>query len=125
MDKVFLTALETDPVIGIYDWERKITQRVLIDLEMATDIRRAAETDDIKYTLDYEAISNRVIAYTNDSEFGLIESLAEKISEIVMQEYSVSWVRVTVHKPGAIEAAADTGISIERGQWHEHQNGMT
>jgi len=115
MDIVFLTALETDPVIGIYDWERKITQRVFIDLEMATDIRRAAETDDIQYTLDYEAISNRVIAFTNNSEFGLIETLAAKVAETVMQEFAVPWIRVTVHKPGAIKAAADTGISIERG----------
>jgi len=123
MDIVFLTALETDPVIGIYDWERKITQRVLIDLEMATDIRRAAETDDIQHTLDYEAISNRVITFTNDSEYGLIETLAEKIAETVMQEFSVPWLRVTVHKPGAIEAAADVGLSIERGQRGGPQNG--
>ena len=116
MDKVFLKALHATPVIGIYDWEREIRQDVYIDLTMATDISKAASTDDIQYALNYKSISARVIEFTNDSSFGLIEALAENISQIVRQEFNVQWVRVTVHKPGAIEAAEDLGVTIERGQ---------
>ena len=116
MDKVFLKALHATPVIGIYDWEREIRQDVYIDLTMATDISKAASTDDIQYALNYKSISERVIEFTNDSSFGLIEALAENISQIVHQEFNVQWVRVTVHKPGAIEAAEDLGVTIERGQ---------
>lgn len=115
MDKVFLKALHTTPVIGIYDWEREIRQDVYIDLTMATDIAKAASTDDIQYTLNYKSISDRVIDYTFNSSFGLIETLAENIARIVREEFNVSWVRVTVHKPGAIEAAQDLGVTIERG----------
>ncbi len=115
MDKVFLTALRTTPVIGIYDWEREIRQNVIIDLVMATDISRAAKTDDIQYTLNYKSISDRVVEFTNDSSFGLIETLAETIANIVINEFSVPWVQVTVHKPDAIEVASDVGVTIERG----------
>ncbi len=115
MDKVFLKALHTTPVIGIYDWEREIRQDVYIDLIMATDISRAASTDDIQYTLNYKSISDRIVEFANNSRFGLIEALAEHISQIVRSEFNVQWVSVTVHKPGAIEAAEDLGVTIERG----------
>ena len=116
MDKIFLTGLRTDAVIGIYDWERDIRQLLIVDLEMATDIRKASATDDIQYTLNYKSISDRVVAFVSDSSFGLIETLAEQIAEIVRGEFGVSWVRVTVHKPDAIEAASDLGVTIERGE---------
>ena len=115
MDKVFLKALHVTPVIGIYDWEREIRQDVYIDLVMATDISKAASSDDIQYALNYKSISDRVIEYANSSSFGLIETLAEHIAAIVREEFNVPWVSVTVHKPGAIEAAKDLGVSIERG----------
>ena len=115
MDIVFLNGLSTTPVIGIYDWEREIRQKVIIDLEMGTDIKKAAASDDIEYTLNYKSISERVVDFTNNSSFGLIETLAEKIAEIVQQEFDVPWVRVVVHKPDAIAAATDVGVAIERG----------
>ncbi len=115
MDKVFLKGLHTTPVIGIYDWEREIRQDVYIDLVMATDIVKAASTDDIQFALNYKSISDRVVEFANDSSFGLIETLAEKVAAIVREEFDVSWVSVTVHKPGAIDIANDLGVSIERG----------
>ena len=115
MDKVFLKGLHTTPVIGIYDWEREIRKDVYIDLVMATDIVKAASTDDIQFALNYKSISDRVVEFANDSSFGLIETLAEKVAAIVREEFDVSWVSVTVHKPGAIDIANDLGVSIERG----------
>lgn len=122
MDKIFLKALHATPVIGIYDWEREIRQDVYIDLTMATDISKAADTDDIQYALNYKSISDRIIEFTNDSCFGLIEALAENISQLVRQEFNVQWVQVTVHKPGAIKAADDLGVTIERGQLSGSEN---
>ena len=115
MDRVFLKGLHTTPVIGIYDWEREIRQDVYIDLIMATDITQAAASDDIQYTLNYKSISDRVIDFSNESSFGLIETLAERIANLVRDEFNVAWIQVTVHKPGAIEQATDLGVIIERG----------
>lgn len=115
MDIIFLRGLHIDTVIGIYDWERKIRQTVIIDLEMGTDIRKAAATDDIAHTLDYKTLSKRIIAFVEASEFLLVETLAEKISNIILDEFSVPWLRLTLNKKGAISGASDVGIQIERG----------
>lgn len=115
MDIIFLRGLQIDTVIGIYDWERKIRQTVIIDLEMGTDIRKAAATDDIAHTLDYKTLSKSIIAFVEASEFLLVETLAEKISNIILDEFSVPWLRLTLNKKGAISGASDVGIQIERG----------
>ncbi len=116
MDIIFLRGLQIETVIGIYDWERKIRQAVILDLEMATDIRKAAASDNIADTLDYKAVSKRLIAFVESSEFFLVETLAEKIARIVIEEFDVPWVRLTLNKKGAIRGASDVGIVIERGE---------
>jgi len=115
MDIIFLRGLQIETVIGIYDWEREIRQTVIIDLEMGTDIRKAAATDDINHTLDYKTLSKRIIAFVEASEFLLVETLAERISTIILEEFSVPWLRLTLNKKGAISGASDVGIQIERG----------
>lgn len=115
MDIIFLHDLKVETVIGIWDWERKIRQSVVIDLDMAADIRKAAETDSVDDTLNYKAVAKRVQQFTADSEFQLVETLAERIAEIVTGEFGVPWVRVRVNKPGAIRGAQDVGVVIERG----------
>ena len=115
MDIIFLRGLQIETVIGIYDWEREIRQTVILDLEMGTDIRKAAATDDINHTLDYKTLSKRIIAFVEASEFLLVETLAEKISTIILEEFSVPWLRLTLNKKGAISGASDVGIQIERG----------
>ena len=115
MDIIFLHDLKIDTVIGIWDWERKIRQTVVIDLDMAADIRKAAASDSVEDTLNYKAVAKRVQQFVGDSEFQLVETLAEKIAEIVTGEFNVPWVRVRVAKPGAIRGAKDVGILIERG----------
>ena len=116
MDIIFLRGLAIDTVIGIYDWERTIRQTIVIDLDMGTDIRAAAASDDITHTLDYKAVSKRVIHFVENSEFFLVETLAEQIASIVMNEFGVPWVRLTLNKKGAISGASDVGIQIERGE---------
>ena len=115
MDKIFLHELKIDTVIGIWDWERKIRQTVIIDLEMAADIARAAATDDVADTLNYKSVAKRIQEFVGESSFQLVETLAERIAGIVRDEFGVAWVKVTVHKPGAIRGSKDVGVMIERG----------
>lgn len=116
MDIVYIRDLDISTVIGIYDWEREIRQTVSLDLDMATDIRAAAETEDIALTLDYKAIAKRLIAFIEEAEFLLIEALAEKVAQIVLAEFPVTWIRLRVGKPGAVTGSRDVGVIIERGQ---------
>jgi len=115
MDIIFLHDLKVDTVIGIWDWERKIRQTVVINLDMSADIRGAAASDDVDDTLNYKNVAKRVQQFVADSEFQLVETLAERIADIVNNEFGVAWVRVRVSKPGAIRGASDVGVLIERG----------
>ncbi len=116
MDIVYIKELQIQTVIGIYDWEREIRQTVSIDLDMATDIRAAAATEDISRTLDYKSVSKRLIAFVEEAEFLLIETMAEEIAAIVLSEFPVSWLRLRLGKPGAVTGARDVGVIIERGE---------
>lgn len=115
MDIVYIRELEIKTIIGIYDWEREQRQVVSLDLEMATDIRPAAKDDDIKQTLDYKSVAKRLIEFVENSEFLLVETLAERIAEIVRNEFDVSWLRLRLGKPGAVTGSKDVGVIIERG----------
>ena len=117
MDKIFLTELKVDTVIGIWDWERKIRQTVIIDLEMSADIAKAAATDSVEDTLNYKSVAKRVQSFVADADFQLVETLAERIAHIIRDEFEVAWVRVRVNKPGAIRGSKDVGVLIERGEW--------
>lgn len=114
-DTIYIRDLRVETIIGIFDWERETKQTVAIDLDMAANIARAAASDDIADTLDYKAVSKRLIAFIGDSSFQLVETLAERISDIVRDEFDVPWVRVTLNKPGALRGATDVGVIIERG----------
>ncbi|HDN27359.1 MAG TPA: dihydroneopterin aldolase [Thioploca sp.] len=120
MDIIYLKGLEIETIIGIFDWERKIKQTVVLDLELAADIRKAASTDNIEDTLNYKAVSKRLIEFVSHSEFQLVETLAERITEIVITEFSVPWVRLQLGKPGAVRGSRDVGIIIERGRKPEN-----
>ena len=113
-DSIFLRELKVETIIGVWDWERKIRQTVSIDLEMGADIRRAAKTDSIDDTLNYKAVSKRVQQFVADSEFQLVETLAEKVAEVVLSEFELPWIQVRVSKPGAIRGAKDVGVQIHR-----------
>lgn len=114
MDRIFLRELEVPAVIGIWEWERRIEQTVRLDLEIAADVRAAAADDSIDAALNYKDIAKRIIAFTSESRFQLVESLAEAVARIIVTEYAVPWVRVSVAKPGAIEGSREVGVLIER-----------
>jgi len=116
MDIIYIKNLRIDTVIGIFDWERKVKQTVILDIDMATDIKKAATLDDIDNTLDYKAVSKRLIAFVGGSEYKLVETLAERITEILLDEFNVPWCRLRLNKQGALRGVQDVGILIERGQ---------
>jgi dihydroneopterin aldolase len=114
MDTIFLTGLTTECIIGIWDWERRVRQKVVVDIEMGADVRRAAATDSIEDTLDYKRVAKRLLQFVGDSQFQLVETLTERIAEVVIREFGVEWVRVRLNKQGAIRGSRDVGIQIER-----------
>jgi dihydroneopterin aldolase len=114
MDTIFLGGLTTECIVGIWDWERRVKQKVVIDLEMGADIRRAASTDSIEDTLDYKRVAKRLLGFVGESQFHLVETLTERIAEIMVTEFGVPWVRVRLNKQGAIRGSRDVGIQIER-----------
>jgi len=119
MDIVYIRDLRIDTVIGVYDWERQIRQTLSFDLEMATDIRQAAATDDLQYAINYKAVSDRIIELVEGTHPHLIETLAEEIATTVINEFHVPWVRLQVSKAGAVRAARDVGLVIERGKKYD------
>ena len=116
MDIVYIRDLKIDTIIGVNDWEREVHQTVSLDLEMATDIHAAADSDDIADTIDYKAVAKRLIDFVEGTEFQLVESLAERVTDIVLGEFGVRWVHLRVSKPGAVTGARDVGVVIERGE---------
>lgn len=114
MDKVFIEGLEIEALIGIYDWERRVRQILRFDLEMGFDNRRPAASDDIADTLDYKAVSKRLVEFVSQSDFGLVETLAERCAAIVLDEFDVRWLRLKLSKPGAVRGASAVGVVIER-----------
>ncbi len=116
MDIVFIRDLQVDTVIGIYDWERKIRQTISLDIDMATDIKKAANTDNIDDTLSYKSVAKRLITFIETSEYELVETLAEKICSIIREEFDVPWVRLSLHKPAAVRGSQSVGVIIERGE---------
>jgi len=114
-DLVLIEGLEVRTVIGIYDWEREIRQTVRLDLEMAWDISKAGQSDDIADTLDYKAVSQRLVEFVESSDFGLVEALAESCAQIVLKEFAVPWVRLKLSKPLKYLGMDCAAIVIERG----------
>ena len=115
MDVVFIEGLTIETVIGIYDWERKIRQPVVLDIEMGFDNTRPASNDLIDDTLDYKSISKRLIGFVEAASFQLVETLAERCATIIREEFGVVWVRLKLSKPGAVRGAKAVGVIIERG----------
>ncbi len=116
MDIIFINELAVETIIGIYDWEREIKQPVVFDIEMSGDCSRAAHTDAVEDTLNYKAVAKAVIGFVAKSEFQLVETLAERVAQHIMEEFDVHWLRLKVNKRGAIRGAAGVGVIIERGE---------
>jgi 7,8-dihydroneopterin aldolase/epimerase/oxygenase len=114
VDTIFIHALKTETIVGIYEWERQVKQTVVIDLQLSADIRKAALTDSIDDTLNYKGVAKRILAFIEASQFHLVETLAEHIAMLVLEEFNVQWVSIALSKPGAIRGSKDVGVQLER-----------
>jgi dihydroneopterin aldolase len=113
-DRIFLHGLTTECIIGFIDWERRVKQTVVLDIELPVDCRRAALSDQVADTLDYKKVAKRVLAFIAASEFQLVETLAHRVALLILEEFGVAWVRIALNKPGAIRNSRDVGVVIER-----------
>jgi 7,8-dihydroneopterin aldolase/epimerase/oxygenase len=125
MDKIFIHALKTEAIIGIFDWERQVRQTVIVDLEISADVRKAALSDSIDDTLNYKRVAKRVLAFVEGSQFHLVETLAEHIAMLLLEDFGLAWVRISLSKPGAIRSSRDVGVLLERDRndletWRAH-----
>ena len=114
MDTIFVHALKTEAIIGIFDWERQVKQTVVVDIEIGADIRQAALSDSIGDTLNYKRVAKRVLSFVEESKFHLVETLAERIAMLLLEDFGVAWVRISLSKPGAIRGSRDVGVTLER-----------
>ena len=115
VDRVFIEGLEVDTVIGAYDWEREIRQCLRLDLSFAWDNRKPAANDELSLALDYATVSTRIQAFAQDAQFILVETFAERLAALLMDEFQIPWLRLKLTKPGAVPAASGVGVEIERG----------
>ena len=117
-DKIFIHALKTEAIIGIFDWERQVKQTVLVDIELSADIRKAALTDAIADTQNYKGVAKRVLSFVEASQFHLVETLAEHIAMLILEEFGVDEVGIVLSKPGAVRNSRDVGVSLLRDRSH-------
>ncbi|GAC1497311.1 MAG: dihydroneopterin aldolase [Steroidobacteraceae bacterium] len=125
MDKIFLHALKTEAIIGIFDWERQVKQTVIIDVEISADVRKAALSDSIQDTLNYKRVAKRVLGFVEESRFHLVETLAEHIAMLLLEEFGIASVHISLSKPGAIRSSRDVGVTLDRDRddlesWRAH-----
>ena len=113
-DRIFLRGLQVECIIGFIEWERRIKQTVVLDIELPTDCARAAESDDVEQTVDYKRVAKRVIGFVEASDFKLVETLAHRAAMLILEEFNVDWVRLSVNKPGAIRHSKDVGVAVLR-----------
>jgi dihydroneopterin aldolase len=114
MDTIYIHALKTEAIIGIFDWERQVKQTVVVDIEISADVARAALSDSIDDTLNYKRVAKRVLAFVEESKFHLVETLAERIAMLILEDFGIAWVRISLSKPGAIRNSRDVGVTLER-----------
>ena len=124
-DRIFLHGLTAECIIGFIDWERRVKQTVVLDIELPVDCRHAARTDEVADTLDYKKVAKRALAFVEASEFKLVETLAHRLALVILDEFGVEWVRITVNKPGAIRSSRDVGVMLEHdrndlAKWRAH-----
>ena len=118
MDIIFIHDLRLETVIGVHPWERDQPRTLRLDLELGADIRPAAATDRLEDTLDYQAVAQRISDLAAASDVQLVETLAERIADLLLQEFAVPWLRLTLRKPGVPSGAAAAGVIIERQREH-------
>lgn len=114
MDKIVVKQLKLETIIGLFPWERVVRQRVLVDLELEVDVVKAALTDDLDFVVNYAEVCERVTLLAHEGQFKLLETFVERIAEMILRDFDVSWIKVSVHKTDVMPQVASVGVQIER-----------
>lgn len=114
MDIVFIEQLSVVTTIGVYDWEQDIEQKLVFDIELGWDNRKAAVSDNVNDCLSYADVSDAVVGYVVGRRFALVERVAEEVAQLLLTRFNALWVRIKVSKPGAVARATNVGVIIER-----------
>jgi dihydroneopterin aldolase len=115
VDKIIIKDLKLETIIGLFPWEREVRQALFVDLEMQVNIEKAAATDDFEYVVNYADVCDQVASLADDGKFKLIETFVERIADLILTNFDVSWVKVYVRKTDAVTQVASVGVEIERG----------
>lgn len=118
MDIIQIHDLSVQTIIGTHAWEQSIAQTIILNLEIGTDFKALAQSDNINETINYNTIANHLTSYLSTSQCQLIETLAERIAEALINEYAMRWLKLTITKPGALENAKAVSVTIERQPEH-------
>jgi len=113
-DIIFIEGLEIETIIGVYEHERDIKQKVVLDIEMTLPESNASSSDDLRHTVDYDAVSKLVTSYVIDTQYQLIESLAEQVASLVLGAFATDSLKLKLSKPGAVKNAKSVGLIILR-----------
>jgi len=113
-DIVFIQGLAVDCIIGVYDWERQVRQRLVFDLDLSFDCKAAALSDDVSDALDYSAVAACITELVEHSEFQLIEALADACFQALFAQFPITQITMVLHKPGAVPTAQSVGLRLTR-----------
>lgn len=115
MDRIFIEELTVFAQIGVYEWEQQIKQKLIFDVEMLWDCQKAAETDDVRYCLNYAEVSQFILDYVQSKPFLLVERVAYEVADQLQQRFGIQGLRLKLSKPKAVAQAQCVGVMIERG----------
>jgi dihydroneopterin aldolase len=114
MDKIFIRGLTVETLIGIHAWEQRTPRPLIFDLELGTDIREAASSDNVRDAIDYQAVSEAVAKFTQENPVGLLETLAERLSRQLFRQFPILSLKLSINKPGAVAGVKAMGVEIDR-----------
>lgn len=114
MDIIYLHGLKCECTIGVWNWEKSITQTLVLDIELGTDISKAATNDDLNDALDYQAVCEQIQNYAKENTFELIETLVERLASLILDNFETPWVRIKLDKGQAVRGVKNVGVIIER-----------
>ena len=114
-DTIFIEGLRVEATVGAHNWEQRVNRTLVIDLELAGDVARAAANDRLSETIDYKSVADTVQSICAQKRHKLIETMAEELARELTRKFGLRWLRVTVRKPGAVPNAESVGVRIERG----------
>jgi len=116
VDIIFLYGLEANCVVGVWEWEKQTTQKIIIDLDVLADIKHSAASDELKDTLNYKSMAENVIEMLETTHYQLIETMAEEVAKLILENYATTWVKVRINKGGVVKNVKNVGVQIERGE---------